>query len=672
MEGFFIGGLYNTTLLLSISFIYTSVFYKSIKTNKILSGVLIGFSGILIMLNPMELGTGIFFDARSILIATSGLFFGAIPTIIAMLSTIIYRIYIGGVGVFAGVIVIILAGIIGLIWRKYYYEKLISDKTKYKFLNIYLLGWIVHIVVLVSMLTLGKDAIEVINITYIPILVIFPLGTAYLGLIIRMQVIKQNEHEALIISENRYRLLVTEMKQGLSVNELIFDEDDNAYDFLFIETNKRFEKIVGCNSEEIIGKTFLEVFPNEDQKIIKRYGEAIKQKKSFRYEMVFNKLNKYFEVIVYGIGENKFVLMLLDTTERYEREKNIEYLSFHDQLTGQFNRRYFEKKIIELQDRKYLPLSVIIGDVNNLKLINDAFGQDTGDFLLKETTRMIHKKLRTNDSLSRIGGDEFAILLPNTDSKEGNLIIEKINKALEYIKINEIETSVSFGIATKDYSYQNTLGILRDAENDMYKNKLLENYNSKGNMIDTIMNTLYIKNKREKEHSERVSEYCTEMGKALKLKRIEINELKTVGLLHDIGKIALDESILNKEGNLTENEWMQMKSHVDFSFRILSSVNNLKLIAEYALSHHERWDGKGYPKGLKEEEIPYPSRIVNIIDSYDAMTSERTYKKSKTKDEAIDEIIRNKGKQFDPELADIFIQNVLLDEKSNDLNKRVI
>ena len=193
----------------------------------------------------------------------------------------------------------------------------------------------------------------------------------------------------------------------------------------------------------------------------------------------------------------------------------------------------------------------------------------------------------------------------------------------------------------------------------MYKKKLFESPSMRGKTINAIISTLHEKNKREEQHSHRVSALCKSMGKAIGLPEGEIEELKTVGLLHDIGKIAIEENILNKPGKLTDDEWEEIKRHPEIGYRILSTVNDMSEMAEYVLAHHERWDGRGYPKGLKGEEIPFQSRIIAIADAYDAMTSERSYRSALSEEIAIEELQKNAGIQFDPELIRIFIEKVL-------------
>jgi putative nucleotidyltransferase with HDIG domain len=202
------------------------------------------------------------------------------------------------------------------------------------------------------------------------------------------------------------------------------------------------------------------------------------------------------------------------------------------------------------------------------------------------------------------------------------------------------------------------LEVLKKAEDYMYKKKLFESPSMRGKTIDTIITTLHEKNPREEQHSLRVSQICENMGIILGMSEDEIRELKSVGLLHDIGKIAIDEGILNKNGKLTSEEMEEIRKHPEIGYRILSTVNELSEMADYVLAHHERWDGFGYPKGLKGDEIPKQSLIIAIADAYDAMISDRSYRKALTKEYALSELIKNAGTQFSEDYVKIFVDQV--------------
>ena len=175
--------------------------------------------------------------------------------------------------------------------------------------------------------------------------------------------------------------------------------------------------------------------------------------------------------------------------------------------------------------------------------------------------------------------------------------------------------------------------------------------------IKVIMQTLHETNPSEKIHSERVSKLCRKIGQAMELDEKMIKELEISGLMHDIGKIAINNDILNKPGKLTDSEFEEIKKHPEISYHILKSADVYTRLAEYVLSHHERWDGKGYPRGLSGEDIPLVSRIITVADAYEAMTATRTYKKAFSNEKAIEELKRCSGTQFDPEIVRAFEQH---------------
>ena len=209
--------------------------------------------------------------------------------------------------------------------------------------------------------------------------------------------------------------------------------------------------------------------------------------------------------------------------------------------------------------------------------------------------------------------------------------------------MDSVRTSVSFGLCEM-YSQDDDINeIIKHAEKDVDARKLMESPHMRGRAVYAIINTLHEKNKREELHSRRVSDFCKTLAVALEMSELQISEMKLLGLMHDIGKIAISESILNKQGKLTDKEWQEMKRHSEIGYRILFSVDDMSSLAGYVLAHHERFDGKGYPKGLRGEEIPLQSRIVAIADSFDAMTGERTYRESITPMKAAVELKRTQA-----------------------------
>lgn len=358
------------------------------------------------------------------------------------------------------------------------------------------------------------------------------------------------------------------------------------------------------------------------------------------------------------------VLVFRDVTKQRERRNQIENLSYCDHLTGLFNRRYFEESINKLDIESNLPLSFVFADVNGLKTINDVFGHDIGDKLIKTVAKNIKDGCRSEDIVSRIGGDEFVMILPRTDSLMADDIVKRIIKKLDNEKIMNIDISVAFGIGTKENKDESSTEILVQAEEFMYKKKISVKSNKRSAVINSIYKTLMSKSKKEAKHSNQVSLICEIMGKILKMDEYEVKELKTAGKFHDIGKIAIDESILSKSGKLTETQWHSMKQHTEIGYRLLGTSSEYYNISNFVRSHHEKWDGTGYPRNLKGEEIPIESRIIAIVDAYDRMISEKNDGKVLSLDEVIDEFKNKSGTYFDPKLVKIFIEEYLLKKEN--------
>lgn len=348
-----------------------------------------------------------------------------------------------------------------------------------------------------------------------------------------------------------------------------------------------------------------------------------------------------------------------DISERKRAEEEILYISYHDQLTGVYNRRFFEEEMHRMDTSRNMPISLIMADVNGLKLTNDAFGHGMGDALLKRLAQLLVINCRAGEIISRLGGDEFVILMPGTTEHEAEQVVKRIQKSCNEEMFNSISLSMSFGWDEKKHADEPLSSLFKRVEDYMYSHKLVESPSVRGKMFETIIKTLHEKNKREERHSSRVSLYCEAIGNAMELNSREVSGLKMAGWLHDIGKIAVDETILNKKGRLSQEEWFEVKKHPEICYSILSSVNELSELANSVLAHHERYDGKGYPKGLKGEEIPIGARIISVADSYDAMTTERTYCAMRTKKDAMAELLKHAGTQFDPEVVQVFVNQVL-------------
>jgi len=347
---------------------------------------------------------------------------------------------------------------------------------------------------------------------------------------------------------------------------------------------------------------------------------------------------------------------LEDITERKRAEEQIRYLSFHDKVTGLYNRPYFDEEVQRLNTERQLPISVIMGDVNGLKLVNDAFGHQEGDKLLVQIGAILKECCRKEDVIARLGGDEFAIFLPRTNYRITMEIVERIREACHQASCDPIQLSIALGAVTKEDPQEDIQGVLKEAEERMYRCKLLESKGVRATMLSSLRRILFEKSHETEEHTQRIQKLALQIGRVCGLSESELDDLSLLSTLHDIGKIVIPEGIIIKPGNLSAEEWELIGKHPEIGYRIAGASPELAPIADAILAHHEWWDGTGYPRRLKEEEIPLISRIIAIVDAYDAMTQGRPYKDAVGEEESLQELQDKAGKQFDPLLTATFIK----------------
>ncbi|MEA5046978.1 MAG: transporter substrate-binding domain-containing protein [Eubacteriales bacterium] len=357
---------------------------------------------------------------------------------------------------------------------------------------------------------------------------------------------------------------------------------------------------------------------------------------------------------LYGV-----VMVFRDISKEKEQRERINFIIAHDSMTGLYNRWYMEEALKHYEQEPGATCALIMGDLNGLKLVNDAFGHSEGDAFIQKVAAILLRSCRPNDVVCRWGGDEFLILMPGAAAGEAERVIDRILARCVEESSDRLHLSIALGYAMKTGEKDDIQKMLREAEQWTYRRKLMIEKSFRSSVINALLSTLAAKSEETEEHAERLQQYCGKIGRILGVSAKELDEMSLFAMLHDIGKVGINDAILQKPGALTPEEWLEMRKHPEIGFRIAQNNIDLAPISEYILSHHERWDGKGYPRGLAGRDIPLSSRILAVVDAYDAMTSERVYSKARSKEEAAAEILRNAGTQFDPTIARVFVEKVL-------------
>lgn len=352
----------------------------------------------------------------------------------------------------------------------------------------------------------------------------------------------------------------------------------------------------------------------------------------------------------------------------------------HDPVTGLLNHRAVHQRLDEefhRAQRLERPLSVIMMDLNNFKLFNDTYGHPVGDQVLKRVARALESETRKYDVLGRYGGDEFIAILPDTDEPLAMVMAQRLSDRMSregFQRGNDPTTvpiSLSFGVANYPEDSNNRFELVTIADRNLYTAKLSDNgimgttdtqrahraLRTEGSfdVLDAMVTAVDNKDRYTRRHSEDVTEYALWIAEELGYSEGTQRVIRIGGLLHDVGKIGVPEEILRKPGRLSDDEYETMKRHTQLGALIVGGVSGMESIIDIVKSHHERWDGNGYPDHLAGEDIPLLGRLLAVADAFSAMTTERPYRKSLTWEYAVNEIRKNIGTQFDPEMARAFL-----------------
>ncbi len=445
-----------------------------------------------------------------------------------------------------------------------------------------------------------------------------------------------------------------------SIGSLIYVADMKTYEILFINNYGKM------NWGDIVGKKCWQTLYKDQKspcefctndKLIDENGNPAG---AYHWEK-FNSYNdRWYEchdtALRWVDGRIVRLETATDITERKQAELKIFYMSFHDSLTGLYNRLYMEMEMKRLNTKRQLPISIILADLNGLKLVNDSYGHAAGDKMLEKVAAILKKTCRKEDIIARWGGDEFIILLPQTSKQKAEVLCDRINENCSKVYLKDIPVSLALGSSTKQEGAIEIEDLFKKAEDNMYRHKLSETRSARSAIIHALLETLKAKSFETEAHVAKMQSLALKIGRELLLSESDLRRLDLLVKLHDIGKISIPEKILRKKSPLFDHEWKIIKEHPHTGYRIAMATPEFSYLAEDILMHHEHWDGRGYPRGIQGEAIPLCSRILAIVDAFEVMRNGRSYKKPMSKKNAVEELKRCAGTQFDPMIVDKFIQ----------------
>lgn len=433
----------------------------------------------------------------------------------------------------------------------------------------------------------------------------------------------------------------------------------------FMNVNKGFQKVFQYSIDEIKGFTASRfIVPDSLHKEEEAFLKSVLGGQNLKKETARQRRDgSEVTVSVQGIpiivnSKNVGVYTIYtDITGRKQAEEQMAYLSRHDSLTGLYNRAYFEEEMTRLQYGYLYPISIILCDVDGLKFVNDALGNYAGDALLVTVAAIIKDSFRSGDIVSRVGGDEFAVLLPGGGSSLVKKACRRILAAVDRYNRSgpTYPLSLSVGSATSD-GPASMAELFREADHNMCREKLHRSQSARSSIVQTLTKALEARDLITEGHADRLQGLVASLAKTAGLPHSTITDLRLLARFHDIGKVGIPDRILFKPGPLTLEEYTEMKRHSEIGYRIAQSAPELAPISDWILKHHEWWNGQGYPIGLKGDQIPLECRILSIADTYDAMTSDRPYRKAMTYEAAVEELKKCSGTQLDPNLMPFFLK----------------
>ena len=646
----------NVIILFAVWYIYIAGYTPRKKVKRlynIVAGIILGCAAIFIMFNAFILDetSKYLFDTRSIVFSTAGLFFSPFSIGIGAVIAILYRIFfMGGAGALPGSIVILTSSILGVVW-KYVWKR----KNKKRLVEFYVFGVINAAIFLFS--SVPFFSIELLQTAWVVIpfvMVLYPFFTVIACFPLTYQKARFENLQKLEQSE-----LMLQASIDVASNINIFSIDTRGRYISFNSTHAQTVK-------EELGK---EIHVNENieieaiSKILKRDLGAIFQK-VFKGETVHFEQempeNQTFDCKIMPLKSKRqeiigATVFFQDISEQKQYEKMILEKSYRDGLTGFMNKRFFNEKIAEIDSAAHWPLVVVMADVNDLKLINDGFGHETGDRVIVEVTQKISHIFNNALAFFRTGGDEFLFFIPKSDVESVYQKVGLFNSEIKNAVLGEFAVSVAFGCAVKN-GEGSIQEVISEAEKKMYENKFVLLHKRQNDLVLTIEKRFFASHPLEEKRAYRVSELASSFGRYLGLDEFEVQPLKTLARLSEIGKIGMtpfDDSA--SWVDTTNGREVSMK-HVEIGYQILSASGVYSEVALDVLSHHERYDGTGYPCGLAGDRIPFRARVLSVLSFYDKSIHPNNKTKTVDTATAIEQMKKQAGTLLDPNIVTSFIR----------------
>ncbi len=653
-------GFFNNALLMLGLFVILELGHSLQRRNHRLrpwlSGFLISLVCLSVMSMSFEVLPGLRYDTRTILLSVTGLVFGPIPTAIVAVVAAAYHALQGGAAAFAAILSIFFSASCGLVWRALVVPR--ARQGRWIWFHVYAMGVAVHLGLLLFTLLVpdgvGQDVVRRI---WLPVMLVYPAATLLLShLLIRQRA--RIESGRLLDNPDSLHALFSDLP-------VVYQSLD-AHGHL-LDISPEWLALLGYTREEVAGHWIGEFMPVEEREKFPGRFERFRERGEVNGRISL--LAKDASLRTFTVSgrvrrdaQGGFVrtFCVLHDISRYEAsERDLVYAAEHDAMTGLYSKSYYTAASQALVTRGDFPASILIGDIDGLKQINDAHGYGRGDEIIRAAGRLRAETLGAAGTVARLGGAMFAGLFPRCAKREAGAHLLRVERALELhnaqLPEGALPVHLSLGYGTQTGPADSLEPAVREAETFMFQRKLFKDHSPQSALMKSILSTMNEKSFETEAHAERLVAISTRIGRGMGLDSLEIDKLHLLSLTHDIGKIIIPDPILNKPGRLTDEEWAVMRTHTEIGFRIAAASPGLSVIAEAILSHHERWDGTGYPRSLAGEAIPLSSRILAVADAFDAMITERPYRKPMPVRDALAEIERCAGSQFDPAVAEVFL-----------------